>query len=128
LTDKRKLKSFGILTGSIFLAVAAWPAVSRHGTLRLWLAIPSGALFLLGLVAPGVLRRPFDLWMRLAQALGWINTRILLTLVFYLVITPAALAMRLLRFDPMNRVFLPDSASYGVRKEARPASHMDRQF
>ena len=57
-----------------------------------------GALFaLLAAAAPRALVPLYKPWMRLAEALGWLNTRILLILIFYLVVTPIGLVLRLFR-------------------------------
>ena len=108
--------------------IGFWPALWRGETPRYWLVVPAGALLLLGLVAPALLQKPFDLWMRLALALGWLNTRVLLTVLFYLVLTPTAVIMKLVGFDPMNRKFLEKKESYRMPKEPRPASDMKHQF
>ena len=55
-----------------------------------------------GLVAPLVLRVPNRLWWRVAQAVGWVNTRVLLTLFFAIVLTPVGVAMRLFGRNPLR--------------------------
>ena len=63
----------------------------------------SGVLLVLfGLVAPSALRIPNRVWWRFAQILGWVNTRVLLTAFFALVLTPAGLIMRLLGRNPLH--------------------------
>ena len=55
-----------------------------------------------GLVAPLVLRVPNRLWWRVAQAVGWVNTRVLLTLFFAIVLTPVGVTMRLFGRNPLR--------------------------
>jgi hypothetical protein len=66
--------------------------------------------------------------MALGHALGWINSRILLSLVFYLVVTPIGFAIRLFGRDPMRRGFDREAPSYRIPREPRPGEHMRRQF
>jgi hypothetical protein len=125
---RRELRRFGITVGSVLAIIGFWPALWRVEPPRYWLVVPAGTLLTLGLFAPALLRKPFALWMRVAFALGWINTRVLLTVLFYLVLTPTAVIMKLVGFDPMNRKFLEKEDSYRIPRNPRPASHMKHQF
>jgi hypothetical protein len=125
---KRQLRSFGLTVGGVFLFVAIWPLLRRGQNPRLWALLLGGALFLAGVIVPTVLRRPYQLWMRVADVLAWINTRIILSIIFYAVFTPAAVIVRLIGKDPMNRMFLPNVDTYRVLRSPRNASHMKHQF
>lgn len=67
--------------------------------------------------------------MKFAHLLGWLNTRIILTLVYLLIFTPAALLFRLLGKDPMNRRFDPVD-SYWIHRDPKEFRQEDcrRQF
>jgi hypothetical protein len=82
-----------------------------------------GALFFLlsGLFTYPLLRPIYIGWMKFAFVLGWVNTRVILSVFFYLVITPVGLVMRLFGRDPMNRKFDRSAASYWVRRPEAPA-------
>ena len=127
-TDARQLRKFGLLVGGIFCAIGLWPAVIRGAGPRSW-ALVAGVL-LLGpaLLAPRVLAPVYRIWMTAGEALGWINTRILLGVVFYGLITPMGLVRRLRGEDPMRRRRDPGAQSYRVPKPPRPGAHMHRQF
>ncbi|MGH9312901.1 MAG: SxtJ family membrane protein [Vicinamibacterales bacterium] len=75
-----------------------------------------------------LLRRMYAGWMTFARALAWVNARIILTVVFYLVLTPVGLARRLLGYDPMSRRLEGDAATYRVTREPRPSSHVEKQY
>jgi hypothetical protein len=126
--DTKALRSFGLIVGGIFGAIGLWPLVVRGQSPRAW-ALALGIL-LVGpaLVAPRVLAPAHRAWMGLGEVLGWINTRILLSLVFFAVITPMGVVMRLLGKDPMRRGFERELPTYRVNRTARPPSHMLRQF
>ena len=64
----------------------------------------------------------------LGEVLAWINTRIILGVVFYGVVTPLGLLMRLFSRDPMRRQFDRAGESYRIPRVPRPATHMLRQF
>jgi hypothetical protein len=124
----KTLRSFGLLTGTIWAVIGLWPMVWRGQPARLW-ALALAALLVGGaLVWPAGLRHPYRGWMAIGHALGWINSRILLSLVFYLVVTPMGFVMRLSGRDPMRRAFDPNTATYRIPREPRPGDHMRRQF
>lgn len=59
-------------------------------------------------------------WMKFAHALGWVNTRILLSLFFFLIITPVAVAMRLLGKDILDQRLDPGTETYWIPKQQPP--------
>ncbi len=80
--------------------------------------VPALLFGVLGLVAPRVLEPVFVLWMKLAEALNWIMTRVFLTVAWWLIITPTGLIMRLgSKADPLKRAWLPAEASYWEEAE-----------
>jgi hypothetical protein len=66
--------------------------------------------------------------MALGAVLGWVNTRVILGLIFFGLITPMGLAFRLAGRDPMQRAFDPKATTYRVPRTPRPGAHMLRQF
>jgi uncharacterized protein involved in cysteine biosynthesis len=75
-----------------------------------------------------LLRRLYDGWMVFVRALAWINARIILMVVFYLILTPVGLFRRLLGYDPLNRRVDSNAATYRVPRERRPESHLEKQY
>ncbi len=78
----------------------------------------AAVLFLFGLMTPNFLLPVQKVWMGLAVALGWVNTRIILSLIFYTVLTPIGVVMRLFH-DPLDRRLRDARDSYWVRKESK---------
>jgi len=66
--------------------------------------------------------------MTVGEALGWLNTRIILGVLFYALFTPMGLFMRLRGKDPMRRTLAPEVESYRVARQPRPSAHMMHQF
>jgi Saxitoxin biosynthesis operon protein SxtJ len=127
-TTGRQLRDFGLIVGGIFAVIGLWPLLWRQDSPRLWALALAAVLILPALVAPRVLAPAHRAWMALAEVLAWVNTRILLGLVFYGVVTPIGLVMRLLGHDPMRRKLDSAGESYRVRCVPRPPAHMMRQF
>ena len=126
--DKKQLRSFGLIVGGIFAVIGLWPAVFRADGPRLWALALAVVLVVPALVLPRSLTHVHRAWMAAGEVLGWINTRIILSVIFYGLVTPMGIVMRRFGHDPMRRRFEPEAATYRVPKPARAAGHMTRQF
>jgi len=105
--EKRDIRIVFLIFSAIF-GVIAW----RHYPSILSYAFTGVVLVILPLVAfaPTLLRPVFNLWLKIAHAIGWFNTQVLLTIVFILVFIPTGLIMRLFRKDPMKRKMLAEGS------------------
>ncbi len=127
--SSKELRRFGV-TVAIPLALLAGLGVWRgHTVLPALLGGLAVTLGGLALCAPRLLGPVQKVWMAAADALGWFNTRVLLGLVYYLVMTPTGIVMRLLGRDPLDRR-LRDRPSYWVERKPQPdpGSSMERRF
>lgn len=124
----KQLRDFGLIVGGILAVIGLWPWLLRGEDPRLWALAVAALLVVPALVAPGVLKPIYRIWMRIGSVLGWVNTRIILALGFYGVFTPMATAMRLFGRDALQRKFEGDVASYRVKRSVRPVAHMRRPF
>ena len=126
---RKQLRTFGCLMGGVFGLIGLWPWIWQGESFRLWAMILSGFLLGLGLIAPTVLTPAFRGWMAFAEKLGWINTRIILGLIFYVIITPMGVLRRVFAKKPgLSHKFDKEVQTYREPKTLRPASHMDKPF
>jgi hypothetical protein len=124
----KDLRSFGLIVGAGFAVIGLWPLL-RHGEpYRTWALSIAVPLALAAVVFPRILRYPYRVWMLIGHCLGWLNTRIIMTVLFYGVFTPAALVMRLIGRDAMTRRLDASARTYRVAKPARQASHLSHPF
>jgi hypothetical protein len=128
MSDTKSLRSFGLIVGGIFAGIGLWPAVWRGQPPRLGVLLLGGLLIVLALVWPRSLARVYRLWMAVGEVLGWINTRLILGVLFYGLFTPMGLLMRLRGKDLMRCTLAPEAETYRVIRQPRPASHMWHQF
>jgi hypothetical protein len=128
LDERKQLRHFGLIVGGLFAVVGLWPAVFRAEGPRLWALALTLVLVVPALAIPRSLAYVHRIWMAAGEVLGWINTRVLLCLIFYGLVTPMGIIMRRLRRDPMRRGFVPGVETYRVLKPSRPGAHMTRQF
>ncbi|MBF0527668.1 MAG: sxtJ [Deltaproteobacteria bacterium] len=108
----RDLRNLGLLFGFIGLLAAGW-ILYRHGSFWLFFLIGGLGFGLWGLVWPQGLRPVYIAWFSFAIILGYFVSRFLLTLVFFLAVTPIGLIFKLLGKDPLDRK-LKDRDSYWV--------------
>jgi len=127
-TERRQERSFGFLVGGVFAILGAWPAVVHGQPPRVWALVVAALLVLPAAVHPPLLAYPYRVWMAVGRVLGRINTRIILTVFFYMVLTPVGLVMRWMGRDPMRRARDPAAASYRQPRAQRPGAHMRHQF
>ncbi len=116
------LRKFGLLMGTVCALVAGfivWRVGLPPSTAAWIVGTVSAAFLLLGMTAPLWLRPIYLVWMGIAIVLGFVMTRVILTIVFFLVITPIGLIMRALGKDPLTKG--PDKSleSYWIPKEYR---------
>ena len=101
--SKKILREFGFLIGFAFPFLVGWilPLFGGHSfrTWTLFISIPST---ILAITKPGLLLYPYKAWMKLGYILGWLNSRIILGLVFLIVLQPIALIMRIFGHDPLK--------------------------
>ena len=103
IISKKQLREFGLLIGFGFPILIGWLLPSLFGhqfrTWTLWIGVPG---LLIGFTAPQLLHFPYKGWMLLGHVLGWINSHIILGLVFIFVLQPIAYMMRLTGYDPLK--------------------------
>jgi saxitoxin biosynthesis operon SxtJ-like protein len=124
----KQYRQFGLMVGGIFAAIGVWPLVRRGEDIRLWAVVLGTLLMVPALVLPKILGPIYRIWMILGHALGWVNTRIILGAIFFGLITPMGLVMRMAGKDSMRRNYDKTSDTYRVLRSPRPGSHMLRQF
>jgi hypothetical protein len=128
-TSDRDLRKFGLVVGGVFFAV---------GLLFLWryphrtpyFAWPGGALMVMGVVLPRALKWVYVAWMSVAFVLGFVMAHIILTLLFFLVITPMGLVARLTGKDFLSLKLDRTAKSYWLPRPQKPkrAADYERQF
>jgi hypothetical protein len=123
-----KLRSFGLTVGGIFALIAFWPVVWRNEEPRWWIAAVAVFFILPALVFPKSLLWVHKGWMAVGHVMGWINTRIILGAVFYIIVTPIGILRSWMGKDPMGRKLRPDLDTYRIVRKPRPASHLTKQY
>ena len=123
------IRKFGITIGLFLIVIAGFLYWKGRGSVEVFL-IAGSALIVLGLLLPIILKPVYWLWMVLSVILGWIMTRVILSLLFFVVITPIGLIGRMFgnRFLDLQWDRSKDSYwNYRDNKEQSPDDY-ERQF
>ena len=127
--DTKGLREFAIVTGSIIAIIFGlflpW-IFDRQYPYWPWAILT--ILFFWGIFYPDSLRPIYNSWMKFAFLLGSITTPIFLGIVFFLVFFPAALTLKLLGKDPMNRKFIKNKSTYRAKPHKLGRDNLEKPF
>ena len=126
-SSKTDLKKFGWTLGVVFGLLSAY-FLWRGKSFALYVLALAAILLLFGFIAPTLLKPVQKVWMTLALLMGWLMTRVILAVVFYAVVTPIGLLLRLSGKDFMNRHFPGKEESYWLDHAKREKADYERQF
>ena len=124
-----ELRRFGLTVGGVFLALGVLSRLRGHDTAPLVLWSLGVLLVAPAIVAPRILAPVQRVWMRAAAVLGEVNSRIILTVMFYAVLAPFGFVMRRWR-DPLDRSWRDGRESSWIRRPRQPLDRAsyERQF
>ena len=138
ITNNKDLRNFGILLGTMILVLFGiffpWmfnKQIPWSWTFNLsvhWPWTVTGILWMIAFSIPQILQPIHWGWLTIGNVLNWINTRLILTLLFYLIFTSLGLMMRMLGKDPMNRRFKSNEKSYRVESDTPEKNHIERPY
>tara|TARA_B110000259_G_C13797279_1_gene315247 strand:- start:88 stop:465 length:378 start_codon:yes stop_codon:yes gene_type:complete len=125
MEKKNSNRSFGILFFVVFLTISLWPLL-KENDLRIWSFIISILFLILGILNSKILSPIKRVWIRFGELLGKIISPIVLAVVFFIVVTPIGLFMKILRKDLLNIKFTKDK-SYWIKRD-KDLGPMKNQF
>jgi len=129
LVKQSSERSFGIAFAVLFLIIALLPLIN-DGSIRYWALACAAVLLGLAFLFPGLLRWPNRQWLRLGGILHRVSNFLIMALLFYLVVTPTGVMLRVFGKDMLRLKRNPSADSYWiVRTPPGPeADSMERQF
>ena len=128
---RKQLRQFGLMVGGVLVLIGLWKLYQgKHEMVRLILWSVGGLLIITGSIVPTLLTPVYWIWMKLAHLLGWVNTRLLLGIIFFVIITPMAVVMKVFGRDALNRKIDKNVDSYWIPRPpiASIKEHCERQF
>jgi len=128
-TGARDLRKFGLMVGGVFVAIGVLFLLRHKSNYPIFLGLGS-TLIVFGAIRPRALKYIYVAWMALAFTLGFVMSNVILTVFFFLVVTPIGLLSRLFGKDFLARKLDKPGASYWIPREheTRTAENYERQF
>ena len=123
-SNKKALKSFGNTIGIILLLVAGFLFFKEKELFIIFIYI-AGVFIGLGIMIPIILKPIYLVWMVFAVILGWIMTRIILSLLFYVIITPIGLLLRFFGKDLLGLKIQVAQRSYWNKRDSKIEKNQD---
>jgi predicted membrane channel-forming protein YqfA (hemolysin III family) len=125
----KELRDFGLIFGviivSLFGLLLPW---FFEKIFPLWPWLVFSIMGSMAVIYPLSLKYIFKVWMLFGAVMGWINTRLILGIVFYLMFVPFALAMKLLGKDPLSRKLDKQMITYRVTNNVSEKNNMENPF
>ena len=119
-------RSFGILFFLVFLIISLWP-LKNGNNLNFYFLITSGIFLILGAYNSNLLTPLNKGWIKFGEILGLIIAPIVMGLVYFVILTPVSLIVRLFGKDLIGLKFLKENESYWIKRKKNLTS-MDKQF
>jgi len=119
-------RSFGFLFFVVFLIIALWP-LTKKGEINFYLILIAVIFLILGLSNSKILTPLNKTWIKFGELLGRIIAPIVMALVYFLILTPISLLVRLFGKDLIGMKFSNDIKSYWIKRKKNIGT-MDKQF
>ena len=119
-------KSFGLLFFIVFLIIGLWP-LKNGDNLNIYFIAISITFLILGLINSKLLSPLNKIWIKLGEVLGIIISPIVMFLVYFIILTPVSLIVRLFGKDLLGVKFLKKNDSYWIKRKSNLGS-MNNQF
>ena len=113
----KDLRQFGLVLGLILCVVAFLHFRKQNLGLSYWLAFFGGTAALFSVLGPECLRPVYRVFIKVAHAIGWVNTRVILVIVYYVILTPIGIIMKVFRRDLLNAKIDKNAMSYWIKRK-----------
>ncbi|PWQ96365.1 SxtJ family membrane protein [Leucothrix arctica] len=125
----KALREFGLIMAGMLILMfgIVFPWLFSFTT-PYWPFIAAFVFAVVALLKSTLLTPVNRIWLKLSGVLGWINTRLIMGLMFFFLIVPMGLVLRLLGKDPLSNELLKDAKSYRVISRVRSKEHLEKPF
>ena len=128
--ELKDLRQFGMVLAIISIVSGSIYFLKHRIILAQWFCGAGLVVLSLGLLAPRTLKHVYTVFLKAAHAIGWFNTRVILILIYYIVLTPIALVVKIFGKDLLNRKMDKNTSSYWAKRElVKPVKEeLEKQF
>jgi len=126
------LRKFGFIMGGMFALIFGlifpWLGDKTFETWPIWPFIVTAVFWVIAIVAPQILRPVNDIWVKVGNVLGFINSRIILGVMFFVMIFPIGMLLKLFGKDSMDRKLDKKTDTYRKISKVRNKEHLEKPF
>tara|TARA_Y200000002_G_scaffold83221_1_gene65971 strand:+ start:793 stop:1173 length:381 start_codon:yes stop_codon:yes gene_type:complete len=126
MNSQNSNRSFGLLFFIVFLIIGLWPLKNGANLNIVFLGI-SAIFLILGLINSKILTPLNKFWIKLGEILGMIIAPVVMILIYFFILTPVSLIVRIFGKDLLGLKFLKESESYWIKRKKKLGS-MRKQF
>lgn len=134
LADKPKytpkeLRDFGLIMAGMLILMfgIVLPWIFSYST-PYWPFIAAVVFAVVALIRPVLLGPVNSIWLKISDVLGWVNTRLVMGIMFFLLIAPIGILMRLFGKDTLNNKLSEKESSYRIITKVRDKKHLEKPF
>lgn len=129
-TSKKELKKFGLTVGTVFSAIGLFIWLYHHSNVGIYITVFGALLIILGAAYSKILKPIYKLWMSAALVMGFFMSRLILTILFYVIVTPIAFLAKIFGKDFLDQKLDKGKGSYWNyrTKEEYQKVFTERQF
>ncbi len=126
------LRKFGFIMGGMFALIFGlifpWLGDRTSENWPLWPFIVMAVFWLIAIAVPQILRPVNDIWIKIGNVLGFINSRIILGVMFFVMIFPIGMLLKLFGKDSMDRKLDKNTDTYRKLSKVRNKEHLEKPF
>ena len=126
------LRKFGFIMGGMFALIFGlifpWIGDRTKDTWPMWPFFVMAVFWAVAVVAPQILRPVNEIWIKVGNVLGFINSRIILGVMFFAMIFPIGMLLKLFGKDSMNRKLDKKTDTYRIVTKQRNKEHLEKPF
>lgn len=126
MKKQSSVRSFGILFFIVFLIVGLWPIIN-DGEIRFWSILLSFTFLILGIINSKILIPLNKYWIKLGEILGKIIAPLVMLVIYFAIVTPIALLLKIFRKDILNLKLDDKTDTYWIQKK-QDLGPMKNQF
>ena len=125
----KELKDFGLIMAGMLILMfgLVLPWLFSYST-PYWPFVAAFGFAVVALLKPLLLGPVNRVWLKISDVLGWVNTRLVMGIIFFLLIVPIGLIVRLFNKDPLNNEWSAVAKSYRIITKVRDKDHLEKPF
>lgn len=125
----KELRDFGLIMAGMLILMfgLVLPWIFSY-SIPYWPFVAALGFAVAGLLKPALLGPVNRVWLKISDVLGWVNTRLVMGVIFFLLIVPIGLVMRIFTKDPLNNKWSDTQKSYRIATKVRNKEHLEKPF